>query len=108
MQLAAAVVTGINSDLPGQTIATVTQNVYDTVTGNLLLVPHGPKMLGQYDSQVAYGQRRVLLVWTRLIMLDGASITLDRLEGVYLRVTPRPREPKVRKLLSQDTRERPK
>lgn len=79
--IAAALVTGINSDLPGQTIATVTQNVYDTVTGNFLLVPQGSKMLGQYDSQVAYGQRRVLLVWTRLIMPDGSSITLDRLQG---------------------------
>jgi type IV secretion system protein VirB10 len=52
------------------------------VTGNILLVPQGSKMLGQYDSQVASGQRRVLLVWTRLIMPGGSSITLDRLEGV--------------------------
>jgi type IV secretion system protein VirB10 len=79
--IAAALVTGINSDLPGQTIATVTQNVYDTVTGNFLLVPQGSRILGQYDAQVAYGQRRVLLVWTRLIMPDGSSITLDRLQG---------------------------
>ena len=79
--ISAALVTGINSDLPGQTIATVTQNIYDTVTGNFLLVPQGSRILGQYDSQVAYGQRRVLLVWTRLIMPDGSSITLDRLQG---------------------------
>ena len=79
--IAAALVTGINSDLPGQTIATVTQNVYDTVTGDFLLVPQGSKFLGQYDSQVTYGQQRVLLVWTRLIMPDGSSITLDRLQG---------------------------
>lgn len=79
--IAAALVTGINSDLPGQTIAMVTQNVYDTVTGNFLLVPQGSKVLGQYDSQVAYGQRRMLLVWTRLIMPNGSSITLDRLQG---------------------------
>jgi hypothetical protein len=69
--IAAALATGINSDLHGHTIATVTQNVYDTVTGNFLLVPQGSKMLGQYDSQVAYGERRVLLAWTRLIMPDG-------------------------------------
>jgi type IV secretion system protein TrbI len=79
--IAAALVTGINSDLPGQMIATVTQNVYDTVTGNFLLIPQGSRILGQYDSQVAYGQRRVLLVWTRLIMPDGSSITLGRLQG---------------------------
>jgi type IV secretory pathway VirB10-like protein len=79
--IAAALVTGINSDLPGQMIATVTQNVYDTVTGNFLLISQGSRILGQYDSQVSYGQRRVLLVWTRLIMPDGSSITLDRSQG---------------------------
>lgn len=78
----AALVTGINSDLPGQIIATVTENLYDTVTGHYLLVPQGSRLLGQYDSQVAYGQRRVLLVWTRLLLPDGASLVLDRLPGV--------------------------
>jgi len=78
----AALVTGINSDLPGQMIATVTENIYDTVTGHFLLVPQGARLLGQYDSQVAYGQRRVLLVWTRLLLPDGSSIVLDRLPGV--------------------------
>jgi type IV secretory pathway VirB10-like protein len=78
----AALVTGINSDLPGEIIATVTENVYDTVTGHYLLVPQGSRLLGQYDSQVTYGQRRILLVWTRLLMPDGSSIVLDRLPGV--------------------------
>jgi type IV secretory pathway VirB10-like protein len=78
----AALVTGINSDLPGEIIATVTQNVYDTVTGRYLLLPQGSRLLGQYDSQVTYGQRRVLLVWTRLLMPNGSSITLERLPGV--------------------------
>jgi type IV secretion system protein VirB10 len=77
-----ALVTGINSDLPGEIIATVTQNIYDTVSGRYLLVPQGSRLLGQYDSQVTYGQRRVLLVWTRLLMPDGSSIVLDRLPGV--------------------------
>jgi type IV secretion system protein VirB10 len=80
--ISAALVTGINSDLPGQIIATVTENVYDTVSGQILLIPQGSRLLGQYDSQVAYGQRRVLLVWTRLIRPDGASIVLERLPGV--------------------------
>jgi type IV secretion system protein VirB10 len=79
--VAAAFFTGINSDLPGQAIATVTQNVFDTVTGNYLLIPQGSRLIGQYDSQVSFGQRRVLLVWTRLIMPDGSSVTLDRLQG---------------------------
>ena len=77
----AALLTGIDSDLPGNIIATVTQNVYDTVTGRILLVPQGSRLLGVYDSQVAYGQRRVLLVWTRLILPDGSSIVLGRLPG---------------------------
>lgn len=75
----AALVTGIQSDLPGETIASVTENVFDTVTGRALLIPQGARLIGQYDSQVAYGQRRVLVVWTRLIMPDGSSIILDRL-----------------------------
>ena len=77
----AALLTGIDSDLPGSIIATVTQNVYDTVTGRILLIPQGSRLLGVYDSQVAYGQRRVLLVWIRLILPDGSSIVLDRLPG---------------------------
>jgi len=78
----AAMVTGINSDLPGQIIATVTENVYDSATGRHLLIPQGARLLGQYDSGVGFGQQRVLLVWNRLIMPDGSSITLDRLPGV--------------------------
>lgn len=77
----AAMVTGLNSDLPGQAIASVTEPVYDTVTGGTLLIPQGSRLLGTYDAQVAYGQSRVLLVWTRLIMPDGSSIVLDRLSG---------------------------
>ncbi len=77
----AALLTGIDSDLPGMIMASVTSPVYDSVTGRLLLIPQGARLLGQYDSQVAYGQRRVLLVWTRLIMPDGSSILLDRLPG---------------------------
>lgn len=80
--ISAALVTGLNSDLPGQVIATVTEHVYDSLTGRLLLIPQGSRLLGQYDSQVAYGQRRVLLVWTRLIRPDGSSIVLDRLQAV--------------------------
>ncbi|MEL1262842.1 TrbI/VirB10 family protein [Pseudoxanthomonas putridarboris] len=75
----AALLTAVNSDLPGQVIATVTEHVYDSLTGRHLLVPQGSRLIGQYDSQVAYGQRRVLLVWTRLIRPDGSSLVLDRL-----------------------------
>ncbi|MEO9228799.1 MAG: TrbI/VirB10 family protein [Devosia sp.] len=78
----AALVTGINSDLPGQVIASVTEAVYDTATGRHLLIPQGSRLLGRYDSQVAFGQRRVLLVWTRLILPDTSSVSLDKLPGI--------------------------
>ncbi|MGJ7546307.1 TrbI/VirB10 family protein [Variovorax sp. LT1R16] len=78
----AALVTGISSDLPGQVIATVTEAVYDTATGRYLLIPQGSRLIGRYDSQVAFGQRRVLLVWTRLILPDTSSVALDRLPGI--------------------------
>ena len=77
----AALITGLNSDLPGQVIAQVTQDVYDSVTGRYLLVPQGAKLIGKYDSVVAYGQSRALLIWTRLIMPDGSSVALDNLPG---------------------------
>ncbi|XVJ70157.1 MAG: TrbI/VirB10 family protein [Rhizobacter sp.] len=78
----AALVTGINSDLPGQVIANVSEAVYDTATGRHLLIPQGSRLIGRFDSQVAFGQRRVLLVWTRLILPDTSSVALDRLPGI--------------------------
>ena len=78
----AALITGINSDLPGQVIANVTEAVYDTATGRHLLIPQGSRLIGRYDSQLSFGQRRVLLVWTRLILPDASSIALDRLPGI--------------------------
>ncbi|QAY95229.1 conjugal transfer protein TraI [Methylovirgula ligni] len=77
----AALITGIRSDLPGQITAQVTEAVYDSPTGKYLLIPQGAKLIGQYDSSVAFGQSRILLVWTRLIMPDGASIVLERQPG---------------------------
>lgn len=77
----AALITGIRSDLPGTITAQVTQNVYDSVTGRHLLIPQGSRLIGEYDSQVSFGQNRVLLAWDRLILPDGRSIQLDRLPG---------------------------
>ncbi|MBG0810372.1 TrbI/VirB10 family protein [Methylosinus sp. H3A] len=77
----AALITGLRSDLPGQITAQVTEAVYDSPTGKFLLIPQGAKLIGQYDSSVAYGQKRVLLAWTRLIMPNGASIVLERQPG---------------------------
>jgi type IV secretion system protein TrbI len=77
----AALVTGIRSDLPGQVTAQATENVYDSPTGRFLLIPQGSKLIGHYDSQISFGQDRVLLVWTRLIMPNGRSIVLERQPG---------------------------
>lgn len=77
----AALITGIRSDLPGQITAQVTQNIYDSPTGRILLIPQGARLIGEYDSEVAAGQRRVLLAWDRLILPGGRSIALDRLPG---------------------------
>lgn len=75
----AALVTGIRSDLPGQIVGQVTENVYDTPTGRFLLIPQGARLIGIYDSRVAFGQNRVLLAWTRLILPDGRSLVLEKL-----------------------------
>jgi type IV secretion system protein TrbI len=77
----AALITGIRSDLPGQITAQVTQNVYDSPTGLILLIPQGSRLIGEYDSEVSFGQNRVLLAWNRLILPDGRSIMLDRQPG---------------------------
>jgi type IV secretion system protein VirB10 len=73
--------TGVNSDLPGNIIAQVSQNVWDTATGRNLLVPQGAKLYGVYDSRVVYGQERVLVAWNRLIFPDGSAFTLGAMPG---------------------------
>ena len=79
--IAASLLTGLRSDLPGQVTAQVTENVYDSPTGRILLIPQGARLVGQYDAQVAFGQSRALLVWNRLIMPNGRSIVLERQPG---------------------------
>jgi len=77
----AALMTGLRSDLPGQVTAQVTEDVYDSPTGQVLLIPQGARLVGQYDAQIAFGQSRALLVWNRLIMPNGRSIVLERQPG---------------------------
>lgn len=74
-------VTGINSDLPGNIIAQVSQNVFDSATGNHLLLPQGAKLFGVYDSRVIYGQERVLVAWNRVVFPDGSAMTLGAMPG---------------------------
>jgi type IV secretion system protein TrbI len=77
----AALITGLRSDLPGQVTAQVTEDVFDSPTGKILLIPQGARLIGQYDAQIAFGQTRALLVWNRLIMPNGNSIVLERQPG---------------------------
>lgn len=79
--IAAALVTGIRSDLPGDVIATVTEPVYNTATGRHLLIPQGSRLLGRYNSEVGFGQSRVQVVWHRIILPDTSSLPLDNLVG---------------------------
>lgn len=79
--ISAALITGIRSDLPGQITAQVTENIYDSPTGRVLLIPQGTRVIGQYDNGVGFGHRRVLLVWNRLIFPNGRSIVLERQPG---------------------------
>ncbi len=77
----AALITGIRSDLPGQITAQVTQHIYDSPTGNMVLIPQGTRIIGEYSNDIAFGDRRVLLVWNRLIFPNGRSIVLERQPG---------------------------
>jgi len=81
----ATLITGINSDLPGPIIAQVRERVYDTVTGQHLLIPQGARLLASYDSMVAWGQERVLMCWNRIIFPNGASISLECMPAADLK-----------------------
>jgi type IV secretion system protein VirB10 len=79
--IAASLITGLNSDLPGLVTAQVTENAYDSVTGRILLIPQGARLIGRYDSVVAFGQSRALVVWQRIILPDGSSIRIDNVHA---------------------------
>ena len=75
--IAASLITGVRSDIPGIVVAQVTERVFDSATGKILLIPQGSRLVGSYDSVVAFGQRRVLIVWQRLILPDGSSLQIE-------------------------------
>lgn len=75
--IAASLITGLRSDLPGLVTAQITERVFDSATGSILLIPQGARLIGSYDSVVAFGQKRALVVWQRIILPDGSSILLD-------------------------------
>lgn len=74
----AALITGLRSDIPGQVLAQVTQDVHDSLTGRYILIPKGSRLIGQYDNSISFGQSRILLVWSRLILPNGKSLVLDK------------------------------
>ena len=80
--IAAALETGINTDLPGDVLATVTENIYDSVSGKNLLIPQGSKLLAKYSSNISFGQNRVQVAWQRLIRPDGVTVQLANMNGV--------------------------
>jgi type IV secretion system protein VirB10 len=75
--IAASLITGLRSDLPGLVTAQVTENVYNSASGRILLIPQGARLIGSYDSVVAFGQKRALIVWQRIVMPDGSSLRID-------------------------------
>lgn len=77
----AILITGINSDLPGQIIGQVKTNIYDSIAGKYLLIPQGAKVTGVYDSRIVYGQERVMIAWHRIIFPNGQSINLQQMPG---------------------------
>lgn len=77
----ATLITGIDSDLPGRITAQVSQNVYDSATGHYLLIPQGTKLFGRYDSKIAFGQSRVLVVWTDMIFPNGSTLQIGGMAG---------------------------
>lgn len=75
-------ITGVNSDLPGYIIAQVRTNMYDTVSGQFLLLPQGTRVIGVYDSKISYAQSRLMVSWTRLILPNGLSLALEGMAGI--------------------------
>ena len=77
-----SLITGINSDLPGDLVGQVSRDVYDSRTQRIVLIPKGSRLIGSYDNQIAAGEGRLLVAWTRLIFPDGRSL---RLPGLALK-----------------------
>jgi type IV secretion system protein VirB10 len=83
--ISASLITGLRSDLPGLVTAQVTERVFDSPTGRILLIPQGARLIGSYDSVVAFGQKRALIVWQRIVMPDGSSLRIDNVPATCAR-----------------------
>jgi type IV secretion system protein VirB10 len=78
----ATMISGIHSELPGQIVAQVSQDVFDTATGSHRLVPQGARLVGRYSHKVIEGQSRVLVAWQRIVFPDGKALDIGAMEGV--------------------------
>ena len=78
----AALLTAVDTARPGPVVGTVSQNVFDTITGRHLLVPQGTRLIGRHEGESAYGDRRAFLVWDRMILPNGKSVILSEEPGV--------------------------
>ena len=74
----ARLITAIETSLPGSALAQVTRDVYDA-RQKRVLIPAGAKLIGRYEDQVAYGESRLLIAWSRLLFPDGRSMELPGL-----------------------------
>jgi type IV secretion system protein TrbI len=74
-------ISGINSELPGQIVAQVAQNVYDTPTGKHVLIAQGSRLIGSYASEVAFGQARLFVAWQRIVFPDGKALDIGAMPG---------------------------
>jgi len=77
----ATLISGINSSLPGQIMAQVSQNIYDSPVGKWRLIPQGSRLVGTYSSEVEFGQARVLIAWQRIIFPDGKTMDIGAMPG---------------------------
>ena len=77
----ATLISGINSELPGQIMAQVSQNIFDSPVGKYRLIPQGSRLVGTYSSEVEFGQARVLVAWQRIIFPDGKTMDIGAMPG---------------------------
>ena len=80
--LPAALLTAVDTARAGPVTATVTENVFDTVTGRHLLIPQGARLIGRHEGESRHGDRRAFIVWERLILPNGKSLVLPKEPGV--------------------------
>lgn len=77
----ATLISGINSELAGQIVAQVSQDVYDTPLGKYKLIPQGARLVGSYSSEVQYGQSRIFIAWQRIVFPDGKAMDIGAMPG---------------------------